>query len=265
MRKLFLALSLAAGICSLYGADELVSGVQILSKNGWKNFEEVVQYSEAGKLKTGSFDLDWPVLLSKFRTGRITARELWNQSNAMTCKPVKDSEYWSLWGSLARHIIMYGNDPELSQEVMTLLESNVKGNDPVKHQAAARGLAALYYNQGKFVEAWPYLCEPRSEAGFLLVVARKMLASNQIPPADIYAGLRTKLLFRDNTPPAVMLKVTLLMLDAATAAAIPDSEVRATLMQISRLYVSYTIGESESAKAWAEFIGAVEETAKRYQ
>ena len=92
--------------------EELREAGAVIKENGWTNFEEVLALAEAGKLKTGEFRYDWPILMAKFRTGKITARELWTQCHALAHNPPTSDELWPLWFTLPRHIVQYGNDPE---------------------------------------------------------------------------------------------------------------------------------------------------------
>ena len=56
--------------------EELREAGAVIKENGWTNFEEVLALAEAGQLKTGEFRYDWPILMAKFRTGKISARTL---------------------------------------------------------------------------------------------------------------------------------------------------------------------------------------------
>ena len=243
--------------------EELREAGAVIKENGWANFEEVLALAEAGKLKTGEFRYDWPILMAKFRTGKITARELWTQCHALAHNPPTSDELWPLWFTLPRHIVQYGNDPEFSEEVLSALKSDAAGDDAVRRQAAARGLAEVLLMQNKVAEAWPYLCEPNGKARNMITAAQRILADELLPAGDVYAGIRTAILRRGNTTPAELLSLTRLLMDSGVRAAIPQSEIKSTLEQISLLYVSFATGDSDSAKAWAEVIGAVEETAKR--
>ena len=150
-----------------------------------------------------------------------------------------------------------------SEEVLSALKSDAAGDDAVRRQAAARGLAEVLLMQNKVAEAWPYLCEPNGKARNMITAAQRILADELLPAGDVYAGIRTAILRRGNTTPAELLSLTRLLMDSGVQAAIPQSEIKSTLEQISLLYVSFATGDSDSAKAWAEVIGAVEETAKR--
>lgn len=263
-RKMFLAL--VVGVLALFsaGAEELLDASAVFAKNSYRNYAEVVQLSEAGKLKTGSLLLDWPVLVSKFMVGKITAREAWDSCCALADNST-DQDLWPLWFSVAPNIVRSGKDAALNQEIMTQLKAAADGSDLGKRAPAIRGLGVIYAQQGKFVEAWPYLCMPEGDFWHFKFVANKLLGSNLMSPATVYAGLRSRLLVRGDAGPQDLLELTRLMLDASTAAAIPKSEVKATLQEIDLLYVSYSVGESETAKAWGEFVGAVEEIMKRCQ
>lgn len=130
--------------------EELREAGAVIKENGWTNFEEVLALAEAGKLKTGEFRYDWPILMAKFRTGKITARELWTQCHALAHNPPTSDELWPLWFTLPRHIVQYGNDPEFSEEVLSALKSDAPGRrGAAAGRCAGSGRSAADAEQGR--------------------------------------------------------------------------------------------------------------------
>ncbi len=246
-------------------AGELQSGADVIRKNGWTNFTEVVQLSEAGKLRTGTLDADWPVLVAKFRLGMINERQCWDAANAMISGPADENELWPLWYTIGKHLVVNGKDAALSAELMELFETEAAGDDAVKRPAARRALGAIYAARKDYRTAWPYLVSGGGDLANLRWIARKALVSNTVEPAAIYAGLRNRLLDRAGADPVVWLELLRTLLDAAVASGISDAETAALLTQLDRTYAGSAVGESESAKAWGVFVGSVRETAKSYR